>query len=86
MSNSETLFAMMTVFTKRNSARNLQNREEIQHSSQPSPFTCSSHISHMLIELAWGCRALFLRVSVVIGLKIASCNEENLQTCAISHS
>ena len=50
MSNSETLFAMMTVFTKGNSARNLQNREEIQRNSQPSPFTCSLHISHMLIQ------------------------------------
>ena len=86
MSNSETLFAMMTVFTKRNSGRNLQNRKEIQHNLQPSPFACSSHISHMLIELARGCPGLFLRVSVVIGLKKASCNEENLQTCAISHS
>ena len=28
---------------------------------------------------------MFLRVSVVIGLKIVSCNEENLHTCAISH-
>ena len=80
MSNSETLFAM-----KRNSGRNLQNREEIQRNSQPSPFACSSHISHMLLELAWGCPGLFLRVSVIVCLKIASCKEENLQTRAISH-
>ena len=86
MSNSETLFAVMTVFTKRSSGRNLQNRKEIQCNSQPSLFSCSSHISHMLIELAWGHPGLFLRVSVIIGLKIASCNEQNLQTRAISHS